>query len=139
MSNIFSRSYKKNIVSGFFIAATVIVFALVFFFGVWSATHSIHKIAHLDIDINGKKRAFEGEVTEGMTILHALQASAIAGNLSFNFTVDGGKLIVKSLDGYSVLKNDEELSLYLNSSAIETDKIQSILIKAGDRIMIDAK
>lgn len=101
---------------------------------------SSEKTARLEIEINDQKRAFEGEVVGGMTVLDALQASVLAGNISFQYKpTNNGGLIINSLNGYNADKNARPILFYLNSVSVAAEKIGSTTISPGDTIIIVAE
>src|SRR3990167_4901777 len=136
-------SYKKQIRFGLLIVLAVLVVLGVIFgrgklSGIdFSKPTTPITTARLEININDSKRAFEGGVSDGMTIFEALQASSLAGNLSFAYDFsDSGNIMLKSFDGYEADKTEKPIKLYLNSTPIKTEKINSTPIKAGDTIFI---
>lgn len=100
--------------------------------------NSSYKMARLEIEIDGKTRVFEGEVINGMTVLEALQSSALAGNMALEYDIREGQLIIKSIDGHKSIRS-ETISFYLNSKPIDTQKIYSIPINQGDILAVKIK
>lgn len=96
------------------------------------------KYAKVEIDSQGHKRVFEGEVIDGMTVFQALQAATLAGNLSFAYTLDpeSNKLIVKSINGYTADDVKKSPEFYLNSNPIDSGIIHTVPIKPGDSVLI---
>ncbi len=93
--------------------------------------------ARLDLDINGRKRSFEGEVTRNMTVIDVIQAAALAGNISLALVKDeNGGFFIRSIDGYSSVTSTKKLDIYLNSSKIDPAKISSTIVRSGDKIII---
>lgn len=115
-----SKSYLSILIIIFLIVAGVIFYSL-----------SKPKIgpdeAVLIINNGEKKRAFAGEVIEGMTIFDALTASAKAGN--FNFVEESG--ILKRIDGFE--RNGKKWNAYINNSRVE-EILNKTLIKPGNKI-----
>lgn len=98
------------------------------------------KTARLEIETSDGERAFEGEVVDDMTLLEALQVSALAGNISFKYLMEqDDKTKIMSLDGYSADNKEEKLAIYLNEKKVENDYIHKIIIKPGDLISIKAE
>lgn len=83
--------------------------------------------AALIINYGETKRAFAGEVVEGMTILDTLVTSAKAGNFDFDYQ-EG---ILNRVDGFE--KNEKKWNAYLNGSKVQ-ESLDGVLIKAGDKI-----
>jgi len=73
------------------------------------------------------KRAFAGEVVEGMTISDALVTSARAGNFDFNY--ENG--ILKRIGQFE--QNGKKWNAYLNGKKIG-DSPDKVFIKAKDKI-----
>lgn len=139
--HLYLSYYRKQILFGLLIVLVVLAGLLVIFSsGILSNPNffrPVTSIARLEIDIDGHKRAFEGEVIDGMTVFEALQASALAGNISFNYAINNdSKLVVKSLDGYEAEKVKKPPTILLNSTPVETEKIHLTPIKAGDIVEI---
>ena len=78
------KKYKKQARLGLLIALLSVTGFLVAYLSFNLNEHSLGT-ARLEIVSGGDKRAFEGEVIDGMTVFDALRASALAGNISFNF------------------------------------------------------
>lgn len=74
------------------------------------------------------KRAFSGEVIEGMTVFDALLVSARAGNVSFDFKNNS----LKRID-WLFQENGKKWNVYFNRKKVEED-LNDILIKPGDKI-----
>ncbi len=119
--------------------------ALIFYFLVFSgllfdSKFKNYETAHLEISIGDHRRAFEGEVVEGMTVLEAIQASALAGNIALNYTMDkNNEPVVISLDGYDNSKSKKILSFYVNDQKIDSKKIHLTSIADGDTIVIKSE
>lgn len=87
--------------------------------------------ARLLIDFgNGKKRAFRGEIVEGMTVYDALAASQEAAGLSFSLKGEGDA--VEEIDG--VKNNSHEWRYYVNGEPAKVSP-QFEEIKPGDKIV----
>lgn len=123
---------------GLIIVSVASLFLIIIFSGLISGFNNDSRdLAHLEINIGNNRRAFEGEIIEGMTVLEAIQASALAGNIIFQYTADGnGRLVITSLDGYELKKSDQPLSFFLNNKKIDSAKIHSTLINGGDTMVI---
>ncbi|HOK35317.1 MAG TPA: hypothetical protein PLL80_01115 [Candidatus Pacearchaeota archaeon] len=79
------------------------------------------------IDFGNNKRAFAGEVIDGMTITDALGASAKAGN--FNYIYQNGTL--EKVDGLE--KDGGQWSVFINGTKVE-EPLDKITIKPQDKI-----
>lgn len=85
--------------------------------------------ARVTIDFgNGKKRAFKGEVVEGMTVYDALVASREVGGFSLSFKGDA----INEIDG--VKNNSHIWRSYVNGKPL-ADLPQFEEIKPGDEIV----
>lgn len=83
--------------------------------------------AVLTINYGETKRAFIGEVIDGMTISDVLLVSAKAGN--FDFDLEQG--ILKRIGQFE--QNEKKWNTYLNGTKTE-DFLDKIFIKAKDKI-----
>lgn len=135
----FILSYKKQIFIWFLISLGI---SVSFWFFLNNSNLAVIKpnnssTARLEIELGGQKRAFEGDVVEGMTVFEAIQASALAGNILFNYSFsEDDKVIVKSIDGYEADKAKKSLIIYLNSNLVRPEEIHTTPIKTGDTILI---
>jgi len=113
--------------------------AAIFILIILSLTFSIkNKPAQLELYIGENRRLFEGRTTDNMTVLDALNASSLAGEISLKYTLDPirDEAKILSLDGYNYETNGKNLEIYLNSNKISPRKIHSIYIKPGDVILV---
>lgn len=84
---------------------------------------------------DGRKRTFEGPVSENMTILLALLASEDGGRINLRYSLDKNEAIVlNSIDGHINNMGDKNWSFYLNGEKISTSDINRVGINAGDLI-----
>ena len=83
--------------------------------------------AALIINYGETKRAFIGEVIEGMTISDVLLVSAKAGN--FDFDAEEG--VLKRIGQFE--QNGKKWNTYLNGTKTE-DSLDKVFIKAKDKI-----
>ncbi len=139
MANTLIRYFKKNIFDSVLLVVVLIfTFILVYTFDsevFWSPNH---RIAYLEVDDSGTRRAFEGEVVPGMTVLDALDASSVAGNINFKYEIDkkSHELHIITFNGYLANKTSKTATLFLNLVRIDIGKIHSIPINSGDRILV---
>ena len=139
MSNTLFRYYRKNILDSFLVVVILLlVFLLVYSFDPEAFWLSNRRVAYLEVNDNGTRRAFEGEVINGMTVLDALDASAVAGDISFHYEIDrtSHELHIITLDGYLANKTSKTAMLFLNLVRIDMAKIHSIPVNSGDRILV---
>ena len=98
--------------------------------------------ARLEMYIGDQRRMFEGDVTENMTVLDALYASALAGNIVFQYSIDrtNNEAKILALDGHtprSIGKDD--ITVYVNNNRVSLKKIHSMKIGPGDHIIVHLK
>ncbi len=89
--------------------------------------------ARLVIDFGSNQRSFEGQVTSGMTILDALNASVIAGGIPLQFVIQDGQARIVEIDGH---RDGQPMTVFLNSQPIDPSGIHALLIKAQDEVVI---
>lgn len=89
--------------------------------------------ASLEIYIGDQKRVFEGETIPNMTVLDALVASSLAGQITLKYKLDPvrNKTAIITLDGHDGIAY-QNIRLYLNSKPIDVGSIHSIIIRPGD-------
>ncbi len=139
MSNTLVRYFKKDILDSLLaVVVLVLIFILVYSFDPEMFRLSNRRVAYLEVNDNGTRRAFEGEVVNGMTILDALDASALAGNINFKYEIDtkSNELKIVTLDGYLATETPKNAMLFLNLVRVDIGKIHSMYLNSGDRILI---
>lgn len=139
MLNILARYFRKNILDSLLaVVILVLIFMLAYSFDPEVFRLSNHRVAYLEVNDNGARRAFEGEVVDGMTVLDALDASALAGNINFKYEIDkkSNELHIITLDGYSTTQIPRDAVLFLNLVRIDISKIHAVPLSFGDRILI---
>lgn len=93
----------------------------------------------LTFALDDQKRVFKGEVTEDMTILDALNLSAAAGSIKFQYSIqNNGQVRIMAIDGHLISGSFGKLSIFLNSQPIKPSDINKITIDAGDKVEIRA-
>lgn len=139
MSNTLVRYFRKNILDSMLaVVVLVLIFILAYSFDPEVFWLSNRRVAYLEVNDNGTRRAFEGEVVNGMTVLDALDASALAGNINFRYEIDteSNEVHIVTLDGYSETKTSRNATLFVNLVRVDIGKIHSIHLNSGDRILI---
>lgn len=139
MSNILFRYYRKNLLDSLLMVLIIVfIFILVYGFNPEVFRLRSHDVAYLEVNIDGARRAFEGEVVDGMTVLDALDASALAGNINFQYEIDrkSNELRITTLDGYSASKAPKTATFFLNLVRVDAGRIHSIVVNSGDRILV---
>jgi len=95
------------------------------------------KLATLAVNFETEKRFFEGEVYDGMTILDALNAAVSVGKIKLNYFLnDKNQTQIMELDGYVNGIEDKYFSFYLNDKRIDSQNLNKVYLKAGDKIEI---
>lgn len=85
----------------------------------------------------GRERAFRGPVTENMTILEAVLASAQGDDLKVTYYIDNkNNLQLASINNDSNIKN-HQWNFSLNHVLANTEDINKIFVKSGD--LVEAK
>lgn len=93
--------------------------------------------ATLIFDLGNQSRTFKGDVVRDMTILDALNAASIAGNITFQFVVDGDNSTkVIALDQYTFDADTSGLFIFKNNERLELSHINRIIIQPNDRITV---
>lgn len=91
--------------------------------------------ATLTIENGGSSRIFEGEIIEGMTIVDALNASAQAGGLGFEYLISAtGDTYIKTINGQDA--SQLTLRFYVNNKEVDPVDLNRRILKSGDKIMV---
>jgi len=91
-------------------------------------------LARLLIDYgNGKKRAFEGEVVEGLNLKFLLEILAQDKKISYKLRKTQKGLILESLEG--IKNNSKQWRCYLNGNLVEKD-LEKVFIEPGDEVRL---
>lgn len=136
--NSFYKKYKYALRLGLVFTLFSLIALLFIYSGVLTPV-AYRGVARLEIEGEGYKRAFEGEVVDNMTALEVIQASAAAGNISFKYDFQGDNLVVKSFNGFTLGNTSKSIIFYLNSSQVEAKKLHAISIKDGDVVFVKIK
>lgn len=94
------------------------------------------KAAALMLDFENMKRMFEGEVTEKMTILDALNASVAVGQIKFRYTVDGNNNTAVAEINDHIALGDKSFSFYINGNKLNTKNLNRTFVNPGDKITV---
>ena len=91
--------------------------------------------ARLVLRTGADERVFEGTIVSGMTVLDALNASALAGNIPLQFSIDEARdaTVIKRLDSQSAAPR---IMFYLNDRLIDAAKIHEIPIQPQDTVVV---
>jgi len=94
--------------------------------------------AEVSIDFGDRVRVFQGEVTENMTILDALTAAVVAGDVPLLFSIDTAKDVtqVTASPSAAELIEAKKIQFYVNGSLINGAKIHQTPIRPKDKIVV---
>src|SRR3989344_7183418 len=92
--------------------------------------------AALLIDFDNMKRMFEGEVTEKMTVLDALNASVAAGQIKLRYAVDANNNTTVIEINDHVATGDKNFSFHINERKINTKDLNKTFVDPGDKITV---
>lgn len=131
-----SKAFLKNRNFWLVIFIIIIGFYTGFFKNPFNSFVSQSK-ARVEIDFGNSKRAFEGEIIGGMSVLDAISASSRAGGLEFNYALLDDQTDILRIDGLAEDGlNGKTWNFYLNEEKIKKDEIHRIEVKPGDKILI---
>jgi hypothetical protein len=96
--------------------------------------------AFAEVRITGiipRDRVFQGEVFYGMTVLDALNAAVVAGEIPLEFHIDPDRdsAIVTRIDGHDRVQ-EANITFFMNDKLIRSDKIHQTPIRPRDRILV---
>jgi len=95
------------------------------------------ELATLAVNFETGKRLFEGEVYDGMTILDALNVAMSVGEIKLNYVLDDkNQTQIMELDGQINNIDGKYFSFYLNNQKVDSQNLNKVRLKAGDRIEI---
>ena len=92
--------------------------------------------AALLIDFDNMKRMFEGEVTEKMTVLDALNASVTAGQIKLRYVVDANNNTTVFEINDHIAIGDKNFSFYVNEEKVDTKDLNRTFINRENKITI---
>lgn len=87
------------------------------------------------IDFGDARRMFEGEVMQGMTVLDALNASVIAGNIPFRFMISRDQTKILTIDGHEDPLGTRP-DVYMNGRAVDARVLHRTYINPQDAITV---
>lgn len=131
------NKFLKN--RDFWLVAVILVFGFYtgFFQNLFKPSESNKNLARLEIDFGTSRRAFEGEINSGMSILDALLAASRGGDFEVRYALLNDQTEVMKLDGIIEYGLGEKgFSFYLNGGLVEESEIHKIKIKPGDKILV---
>ncbi len=95
------------------------------------------RLATLAVNFETEKRFFEGEVYDGMTILDALNMAVSVGQIKLNYVLDDkNQTQIMELGGHTNNIEGKNFSFYLNNQKVDSQNLNKVRLKAGDRIEI---
>lgn len=134
--NIFNNTLVAQIIFIAVVAGVILVFERFFDKEPSIVGDLVSNEAVLFIELDSMQRTFSGEVIEEMTVLDALNASVIAGQIKLVYYVDGGNNTrVAEINDHSVNDGDEFV-FYVNSKKADPSELNKIRIRPGDKITI---
>ncbi|KKR02624.1 MAG: hypothetical protein UT29_C0001G0104 [Candidatus Yanofskybacteria bacterium GW2011_GWA1_39_13] len=138
-------NYKKLLISFFKKPVFAQIILLIALLGVASflklsfnfSGDSAPELATLFINFETEKRFFEGEVTDNMTVLDALNAAVSIGKIKFNYAInESSDVSVLEIDGHTNGAGNKYFVFYLNSRKIPVQDLNKKEVRGGDRIEI---
>lgn len=137
MNYNFSELSSKGIIKGI----AILLFLVIVVLGVnqsinFTASNPADgSLAKVVLNESGRKRAFEGEVIDDMTVLEAIYTSSLAGKFDFYYSLNGNKIEVIKI-GESMRESGNRIIISLNARNIDESKIDEIKINQGDVVEI---
>src|SRR3989344_4457241 len=131
-------SINKTLVAQIIFVAVVAGVILLFgrFFKIESSPADKEGGAALLIDFDNMKRMFEGEVTEKMTVLDALNASVTAGQIKLRYVVDANNNTTVFEINDHIAIGDKNFSFYVNEEKVDTKDLNRTFINRENKITI---
>lgn len=91
--------------------------------------------ATLTLQLGSQERMFQGEVVPGMTLLDALNASALAGQIPLQFFIDqNNRTRIVTIGSYPEASANSNMQFFVNDRRIPLETIHTVPINARDRI-----
>ena len=116
------------------VAGVILLFGR--FFKIESSPADKEGGAALLLDFDNMKRMFEGEVTEKMTVLDALNASVAAGQIKLRYAVDANNNTTVIEINDHVATGDKNFSFHINERKINTKDLNKTFVDPGDKITV---
>ena len=119
----------------------VIVSAIFIFDKYYSKEFSVFKNmskseAALFIDFDNMQKVFAGEVVDEMTILDALNAAVVAGQIKLTYHVDSDNNTKITEINSHIADGKIQFAFYINSRKLDQSELNKTHIKPGDKITI---
>lgn len=139
----FIKFIDKGPAAGLLLLLAVAILVLAFYPGMATLLRDSGLVkndkATLVLTLDNQRRTFEGETTEGMTLLDVLNLSTSAGKIKFKYSIeDNGEVQVMAIDGHLIDNFSSKFHVFLNSQPISISDINKVAIKAGDEILVRA-
>jgi|SRR3989344_4822116 len=139
----FIKFIDKGPAAGLLLLLAVAILVLAFYPGMATLLRDSGLVkndkATLVLTLDNQRRTFEGETTEGMTLLDVLNLSTSAGKIKFKYSIeDNGEVQVMAIDGHLIDNFSSKFHVFLNSQPISIFDINKVAIKAGDEILVRA-
>lgn len=123
----------------FWVMVVVIILGLYsgFFSDLFNPVFNQSNMAKIEIDYDGRKRAFEGEIIFEMSVLDALLAASRGGNFEVRYAIIKDATDILKINGLAEDGlNGKNWDFYLNGQKINADGIHKVRIKSGDKILV---
>ena len=94
-------------------------------------------LATLAVNFDDIKRTFEGEVTEDMTVLDALNMAMAAGKIELNYALDDeNQTWVLEINDHLNRVGDKHFVFFINDKQINSKDLNKTELKPGDKVVI---
>lgn len=114
-----------------------IVLALAFVFGLFVFDSvPTGNTASLTLYIREQKRVFTGEVVPSMTVLDAINAAAVAGNIKFFFAIENNKTRIMNFGGLTSANILNKYSIFLNDQRLDPASINTVPVQPRDSVVM---
>lgn len=116
------------------VALVIVIILVVAIIGWTSSTTKDVALAtvYVQIGIGGQERAFEGGITEGMTVLGAIDVATTTGKIDFEYDLSkNNQASILNIGGHR-----DSFEIYLNSKKLTSGEVDKTQVRAGDRIEI---
>src|SRR3989344_8452054 len=96
-----------------------------------------NNLATLAVNFDNLKRSFEGEVSEDMTVLDALNMAMAIGKIKLNYVLDDkNQTWVMEINDHLNKVGDKHFTFFLNDKQINSKDLNKVNLKAGDSVVI---
>lgn len=93
--------------------------------------------ATLTLELGGQRRAFRGPVVNGTTVMDALNASVLAGNISLGFSGDqNSAALILSAGDQEYVAPARDVFVSVNGRRVDFQEISRTLLRPRDEIIV---